>query len=199
MPDAKFTSYIDRIKSDFEDGTIDLTYMQLMTKAENKYQSLLISKSGWMQKSKEHDTIVALQAQLSAVTESYRQLEANAASISDSKTPLKAAGQRKRLPKLPDGRPAFEGDAAWRLKLPAPGAPGAPVTKVVKGITWHYCAKHGYWVRHTTEECQLDREHFQPSGRQERRQPSEEQSSIDHGRIMAQMGIVDEIDDSDDN
>ena len=144
VKDETFRTYIQREKDDYQDGRHDLTIIELMTKAEQKYKTMLLEKT-WFKPSAEQEEIIALKAQMEHWKTKKTPKTAPAKTTDD---PTK----RKKLKKDSTGKPIFEGKEKWKNKAPAPGQ---PTTKTVKGKTFHYCAKHGYWCIHSTNECRL--------------------------------------------
>lgn len=158
--DEPFLRYIERIKHSYEDGG-ELTIQTLMTNAEGQYKTRVLY-GNWNQQSPEQKKMVAMQAHISSQATTISALTAATAAITTTSEPSAATtsgggddqrrGRRKPLPKRPDGRPAFEGADAWRLKPPGQDD---PTTKNVNGKTLHFCERHGYWCFHTSEVCKL--------------------------------------------
>ena len=176
--DQRFVSYIERVQQDWQDDpSSSLTHESLMTKAEGNYKARLLANN-WKSMTKEQEEIVALRAKL------------------DSWKPTRSGtGKGKRNQDKQEtqsttdsGKKKFTGKHAWRNVAPKAGG---PTTKKVDGAEWHYCKFHGYWVKHTSEECRLN-----PANKNQSKDTSGEPEA-DINAAMAEMGI-EEADDEDD-
>lgn len=146
VTDETFTRYIEQYKNRFDEGD-NITIEDLMNKAELKYKTLLLAKK-WNQQSKEAEQIIALQAKLESIltkARTKRQPTGTKRTETGSDTKKRSAPKKDA-----NGKPIFEGKQAWRS---APPQEGEPNTKTVNGKEWKYCAHHGYWCAHTTEQC----------------------------------------------
>jgi hypothetical protein len=147
---GKFTRYIENLNNNYIDGTFPLDDSLLMTKAEAKYEELVEDEQFEVKNAKD-DTIIALQAQIEALT----------VQMSETKKPKKTTndgnGDRKK-----------KSIAAWMTKPPKEGE---PKTKTVDGKTYHWC--EGYdshdprWVIHQVEQCRGYKKKFGELGSQE--------------------------------
>ena len=139
--DSAFTKYINDLKDRWEEGG-ELTYEELMRKAEVKYSSRILENQ-WNAPSREQTEIIALRAQLQATidTESKKRVK-------------KPPAKQKVPPKKPksDKNNKFSGKMAFRGTHPKAGE---PVEKDIDGDIWKYCAKHKKWGRHSTDECRM--------------------------------------------
>lgn len=125
----------------------------ILEAAAKEYRSMVINKE-WITQSPQQQ-ILALQVQFQQQLAAATAATATTAQGSSSPAPDAPGGSTKkdrkqRLRRGADGRPAFSGDEAWRL---LPPTAGDVQVKPWKEQTLKWCAKHGYWCSHSTEEC----------------------------------------------
>jgi len=174
--DKKFVEYIDKYKDEYEEGE-DITYETLMAKAEKKYQARLLS-SEWNAPTREQEEIIALKSQIADL-----RVKRKANPTAPKKEGKDERLKGKKPKKEQGGKRTFRGRWQWRE---VPPRAGEPATKSVDGEDWHYCAHHGYWVKHTTEECDMAR---RGRGTQAGGNPSAATDEI--SAAMASVGIND--------
>ena len=133
--EGKFARYIENLNNNYIDGTINLTDVVLMSKAEAKYEELC-EDDAFEIANKKDDTIMALQTQVEALsTELTTKKKSKEGGRSSEKGPSK---------KVPD----------WMNKAPKSGE---PKTKTKDGKTYHWCDGYGThkprWVIHKVDKC----------------------------------------------
>jgi len=137
--DRCFCNYIENVRNDYLDGA-HITVTQLMMKAEKKYEDLVLDKK-WNSPTEEQEEIVALRVQvetLKKATDSIKRPRTK-----DKKT---SNAKKKAATKTFDGK--------WKWRNDAPG-PGASHVRIFEDEEWKWCAHHGYWCKHLTEECEM--------------------------------------------
>ena len=73
--DKKFVEYIERCQDEYKDGA-HITYQELMSKAEKKYQARIMTKE-WNTLTHKQEEIVALKAQFAAKSDNQIKRETN--------------------------------------------------------------------------------------------------------------------------
>ena len=139
VPVKEFTSFVDRLKDDFdnmEEGDQQHTPQYLMDKAENKYK-ILVNEGTWDNTMNDKDELMALRAELN-------KLKKNSKKQADGKP--KAKNQKKSGKKRVDITRKPRGD----LHKPV----------VIDGKEWYWCSKEtggkcnpGALRRHKPSEC----------------------------------------------
>ena len=173
--DKGFKSYIERIQHDWQDDPNDpLTHETLMSKTDKHYQSRVLACT-WMSVTKEQEQIVALRAELNAL----RTKKSTGKDRSGGKAPKDTSTEGKK-------KKEFRGKWAWRNVAPKSGE---ATTKDVDGETWHYCKFHGYWCKHTSEECSLN-----PINKKKK---ANQEPTVDLRASLAAVGISETDDDED--
>ena len=151
--DHGFTAWVHRKEDDYNEGHTNLTTMELMTLADDKYK-LLVETGRWMVKSTAQKRIVALTAQVQqalARTSINKKPEAKKTLNSGSKNGYK--GKNK-----PNDRKSKDKDWAWTLVAPTNGQ---PKEKDVGGKHFRWCIHHnengsgGKWVQHSLADCKV--------------------------------------------
>jgi hypothetical protein len=171
--DEGFLAYIQRFKDRHDEGGT-ITTDELMTKAEQKYKTLLLDKE-WNRPSPEQEDIIALRAQFEELKKKH------AKAVKATPTEKRKATFKKGT----NGTRTFTGDSAWRS---IPPKAGESLTKTVQGKEWKYCSVHKFWCSHTAETCR-----DKPTN-ESTRQPTPEEITAS----LAAVGVQDNDDDSDD-
>jgi hypothetical protein len=109
---------------------------------ENKYKSMLLDGSYLKQAKTDNSRIIAMAAEIQS-------LQAQAHMSTAVKAASAPTRQDDRPKRRPDGRPHLIGADAWRLQPPKTGE---EQVKTAKGKQWYYCAYHGYWCCHPTDD-----------------------------------------------
>ena len=135
--DQKFIEYIELKESDYEDGS-DITAEQLMTLAQNKYQTK-VENGTWNAPSEAEEKIIALEAEV-------KKLQSKKETSGKGKG--KGKGDKKKDKK--DKKEKFV-KPAWTKVAPKEGE---AKTKTVDGKEFNWCSTHQAWVRHKAEDCQ---------------------------------------------
>jgi hypothetical protein len=130
VSDKEFIRYIKDRETAYEDGT-DITSNELMTKARNRYKTML-QNGEWNSPTEDEAKIIALQAEM----KSFRR---GTGKPSD-KTPKEGEYRKKRN----DNRPA------WHFEKPKEND---PKSKTIDAKQYWWCPTHEAWVRHKPEEC----------------------------------------------
>ena len=170
--DPVFHKYIVDMKDRWEEGG-DLTYEELMRKAEVKYSSRLLDNQ-WNAPSREQTEIIALRAQLQASIETETKKRAKKPAAKQKSAPKKAKSDK-------GGK--FTGKMAFRNSAPKNGEPHV---KDIDGDEWKYCTHHKKWGRHTVDECHA---HQAIKAR--------EGTDTATGGVTAQQATIDEYDSED--
>jgi hypothetical protein len=130
VEDDDFHAYVMMRKGMWEDGTITFTPNQLMNLVENHYKSR-VENGTWKMVTKKDERIVALEAQVSALTTTTN-------SNNSKKTGLTKAERDKKY--------------AWKFVPPNTEA-GKKETKTFENRQYHWCTKHKSWTLHSDAEC----------------------------------------------
>jgi hypothetical protein len=163
--DCVFRDYILTKKTDWEEGK-PMTPDQLMTYALNKYTVRKNCKI-WGQKSAE-EQIVALTSTIDELRDANLKLAKSLATVKkgnrqsndpkdkkeksrDKKQVDKLAKNKRKTPKIADIKPN-DPQFGW---IVTPPVSGAPLTKMVNGLPYHWCPNRKAWVRHLPEKCQM--------------------------------------------
>jgi hypothetical protein len=173
--DQEFVRYIKMKKDDYDDGT-DMEPENLMTLALNKYETLK-KNNKWNSKSIEQEQIVALNAKVDRLQDANLKL---AKSLSSSKRSSSSNSSNKDNEKdkkaSKSKKSKWQDKWAWKKVAPKQGE---PLTKVVKGKTYHWCDEHPAWVRHTPDECEL---------KEQRRNEQDERNANNNNANSSQQG-----------
>jgi len=144
--DKKFVEYIDKCKDSYEEGE-NITYQSLMSKAERKYQTRMMSAE-WNSLTQEQEEIIALKAKIASLNHPKPKREQHQMQrYKSNKSEMRNNPPRKEINR---GKKGFTGQNAWRNNKPTHHE---AKTKVVNGSTWHFCTHHQAWGRHPTEKC----------------------------------------------
>jgi hypothetical protein len=131
VSDKEFIRYIKDKETDYEDGE-DVTASELMSKAKNRYKTMM-QNGEWNSPTEDEAKIIALQAEMKA---------------------FKGGKSQERSPKGNDDRNRQRKDErpAWMFVQPKDGE---PATKLLEGDPkqWHWCKTHSAWGRHTAIAC----------------------------------------------
>jgi hypothetical protein len=126
IEDDDFHAYIMMRKGMWEDGTLDFNPNQLMNLVENHYKSR-VENGTWKTVTKKDERIVALEAQVTALTT----------------TAVKKGGITKE---------ERDKKYAWKFIAPTTEA-GKKEVKTFENRQYHWCTKHNSWTLHTDAEC----------------------------------------------
>lgn len=130
VSDAVFHRYMEIQKDDYNDGVRDLSPIQLMELAGNKYKSL-VEEDVWQAPTASDKEIIALRAQVAELKTTP------APTVKESESKKKKAAKK--------------GDKyAWKL---VPPKTGEPKQKKVNEKTYHWCLKHEAWTLHSPDNC----------------------------------------------
>ena len=134
--DQKFVEYIELKESDYEDGS-DITAEQLMTLAQNKYQTKT-ENGTWNAPTEAEEKIIALEAEVKKLQEKKEK---------PNKDKGKGKGDKKKGKQ--DKKEKFN-KPAWTKVAPKEGE---AKSKTVDGKIFNWCPVHQAWVRHKPEDC----------------------------------------------
>ena len=134
VKDANFLTYMAHKKEAYEDGTLPLTPLTLMSLALTKY-NLLQSQKTWLHKTKEEDQLVALTAQLKAANTKLQELSKGSRTPTTTRTPHPGKHKKKHL-------------EDWYFENP-----DNLEIMIKDGITYHWCKFDKRWGNHKTEKC----------------------------------------------
>ena len=147
VPDVNFKATLARKQDDYNMGVSELSYEQLMSYAQNAYDTRIQDQDKpWLTKSKELQEVEALTATVKELTRNNQKLTKamkERASIQANK------GQKRNK----NGRRANTGKFAWK---DVPPKPNEDTTKVVNSKTYHWCEHHNQWTLHKPSECRLN-------------------------------------------
>jgi hypothetical protein len=134
--DKQFVSYIADLRTQYEDGRIDMDADKLMTWGYQKYKNLGLADTLAAPAVDKAD-IVALKTQTEEILALKSTVERLEAQVSGKKNPGGSGG----------------GDnGKWAWKAVAPKANQA-LSKQVNNKTYHWCPTHAKWCIHTPAEC----------------------------------------------
>ena len=134
VQDKDFVRYIDDLKTQYEDGRLDMSADKLMMLGYQKFKNLNLHQTWQAPTQEEKNDIVALTSTLS------EEMVALKTTIAGLKEQL---GNKKK--------PGSDADK-WAWKATAPNANQAK-TKQVNNKTYHWCPNHVKWCIHTPAEC----------------------------------------------
>jgi hypothetical protein len=130
---------VKRAEDNYNEGT-NITPEELMTLADNKYQSL-IDLGTWLQQNEDQKRIVAMAAQIQSLEKSK--------TTTIKKDGKKGAASSKNPKKnKKDKNSKKNAKFAWKYEAPKTGQPNK---KETKGTKWYFCphhGDHGMWVKH---------------------------------------------------
>jgi hypothetical protein len=133
VQDKDFVRYIDDLKTQYEDGRLDMDADKLMMLGYQKFKNLNLHQTWEAPTQDDKNDVVAL----STLSEELLALKTTIAGLKDQLAPNK--GKK------------FDGDKwAWKDKAPTAGQAH---TKQFNGKTYHYCPNHEKWCIHTPAEC----------------------------------------------
>jgi hypothetical protein len=130
VEDEKFQAYIMTKKNSWEDGTTTVDVLKLMSQAENHYK-MRVEGGTWKAITKKDERIVALEAQIEALT---------------TKTSSNNTGGGST--KLTSEQKAIK--YAWKKVPPKDGQ----TQKTFEGRIYFWCTKHKAWTMHRDEDCE---------------------------------------------
>jgi hypothetical protein len=135
VQDKDFVRYIDDLKTQYEDGRLNMTADKLMMLGYQKFKNLNLHQTWQAPTQEEKNDIVAL----STLSEEMVALKTTIAGLKEQLGTKKKTGG--------DG-----GGDKWAWKATAPNANQAK-TKQVNNKTYHWCPNHVKWCIHTPAEC----------------------------------------------
>ncbi len=130
IEDHDFHAYIMMRKGMWEDGTTSFTANHLMNLVENHYKSR-VENGTWKMVTKKDERIVALEAQVLALTTSVK-------TSSSKKSGLTKEERDKKY--------------AWKT-IPPSNEAEKKNGKVFENRQYHWCTKHLAWTIHSDKEC----------------------------------------------
>ena len=130
VEDEKFQAYIMTKKNSWEDGTTDVDVLKLMSQAENHYK-MRVEGGTWKAITKKDERIVALEAQVEALT--------TKTSSSNTNNDSSKLSPEQRAVKY-----------AWKKISPRDGQ----TQKTFEGRVYYWCTKHKAWTMHKDEDCE---------------------------------------------
>jgi hypothetical protein len=133
VPDDEFVSYMNTKRQKYDEGT-EFTPAQIMTYAGDKYKQRIEDKT-WIAPSKEQQQILAMQAKLD-------KLEKKKAPVSNKATNNTTSNNGPQR-------------AEWQMVKPTAKETAANNTKKMNGKIFKWCDKHGFWSKHSTDQCRL--------------------------------------------
>ena len=157
--DVKFVAFIDLQKSSYLQGS-DLTRELLMTNSLNNCNTKII-QIDWGAQSEEQRQIVALSVELRTVKDSNIELSQSILKTI-KKTPSNTTQNRRT-------------DASWKSERGT-----GPKTKVVDGVTNHWCDYHKRWNLHKTEDCKAKKAASAKSNRYSNDSTSSDSGNVDN-------------------
>jgi hypothetical protein len=134
VPDDEFVSYMNTKRQLYDEGT-NFTPAQIMVYAGDKYKQRVEDKS-WTAPSKEQQQIVTMQAKLEKLEKKKGTTTTN----------------NKMTNETTNNGPQR---AEWQMVKPTSKEIAANYTKKVNGKLFRWCDKHGFWSKHSTEQCRL--------------------------------------------
>ena len=138
VKDKDFAKYITNKEDDYEEGSSDLTPIELMNYAKTKY-SILKEKGTWNAPSEEETKILALEAKLKVLERKKKQ-----------KTPTKS----KKSDGNNNGGDDKDKPPSWKK---VPPKTGEPWTIQKNDRTWNWCKYHKFWAPspHSSDNCSI--------------------------------------------
>ena len=134
VKDTNFLTYMAHKKEAYEDGTLPLTPLTVMSLALTKY-NLLKSQQTWLHKTKEEDQLVALTAQLKAANSKLQDLSKVSQTPTTTRTPHPGRHNKKHY-------------EDWCYQNP-----DHLETMQKDGVTYHWCKFEKRWSNHITAKC----------------------------------------------
>jgi hypothetical protein len=185
--DTEFKTWVKRAEDNYNKGT-NITPEELMTLADNKYQSLIDSGT-WLQQTEDQKRIVAMAAQIQSLEKSK--------TTTVKKDGKKGANTSKNPKKnKKDKNSKKNAKYAWKYEAPKTGQPNK---KEIKGTKWYFCphhGDHGMWVKHTLQRCEI-RKKLEAEGKLKDTKPTKEQS-LGEASTMKVAGMIATYPDDDD-
>ena len=152
VPDKAFQQYIRAKIDTHNDGTANLSTVQLMAFAKKKYDELMEDKV-WMLKDETEQQLIALTAQLQQIHKSNRPKPAKLRNSASSSNYHEA--KVISAPKKPSASTMTSKQDKWAWKSIAPKS-GAPTKKTVSGKPYFWCEFHRKWTLHKPDDCRLN-------------------------------------------
>jgi hypothetical protein len=161
VPEPAFVQYITKKRDLYDEGQ-NITPVQLMAYAENKYKTM-VQATMWKPTTQKDDQFVALAARLEALHARNVKVAKNKAANKVANKGFPPAGnynKKKIDDKGKKAKPANKGagykgpnpeDYAWKKVPPT----GGQTTIRRDGKTYHWCHGHAAWTLHSNQECRL--------------------------------------------
>jgi hypothetical protein len=147
---------------------------QIMTYAGDKYKQRIEDKT-WIAPSKEQQQILAMQAKLEKLEK--KKTTTSMKSTSSNTSAVNNGPQR----------------AEWQMVKPTAKEVAANNTKKVNGKVFKWCAKHGFWSKHSTKQCRLpdkkEEEHSKPAAKMKKSGANDKQDTKKAKLIQALASI----------
>jgi hypothetical protein len=163
VTDRQFRGYVQPIQDRHYDGkeTQNANGLTLMTTIENYYKGMV--KDGvWMKPDPDHETVIALKAQL----------------FSQQKEEGKKMGKR-------DGKK----DDKWKTTPPKKGESGKKVVTINgKKVTYYWCPHHGRYMIHKPQDCKKKQE--EQKKKEEPKPEPKKSSKDDKGLALRVMNTI---------
>ncbi len=161
VPCFKFRTYIKQKQDNYTDGSLKLTYEELILLATNN-SNLLVQEGKWGTKSPDEEKIIAIQAELTALkgqfTLASKLKKAAGKKPGDKKNdeykPTHPKGKKKNK-KNTANKCQQKQDEKWRK---TPPKDGEPHKKSHNGRTFHWCKHYMAWGYHLEKECCMGQE-----------------------------------------
>ena len=180
--DQEFVKWSREKQDRYNEGQ-DITPEELMTLADNKYQSLL-DEGAWLQQSDEQKRIVAMTAKINSWEKNKgKKTDAKKGQANDKKDNKRGKKNNKK-----------KGRFAWLYEAPGPSQ---PKEKEISGVKWNWCPHHaenGKWVKHTVAECKVRIEKESGKGKES----SDNRTKLTESGPMKVAGMVAMYPDDDD-
>jgi desulfoferrodoxin (superoxide reductase-like protein) len=132
VPDDEFVLYVNTKRQLYDEGT-NYTPEQIMTFAGDKYKQRVEDKT-WIAPSKDQEKIVALEAAVAKLTKKTKTTSNVTTTSNNNSGPQRAE---------------------WQMIKPTEAEIKNKYTKKVDGKVFKWCNKHGFWSKHSTEQCRL--------------------------------------------
>jgi hypothetical protein len=137
VPDDEFVLYVNTKRQLYDEGT-NYTPEQIMTFAGDKYKQRVEDKT-WIAPSKDQEKIFALEAAVAKLSKKNKTTNNNSTTSNNTTSNNNNGPQR----------------AAWQMVKPTETEIKNKYTKKVDGKVFKWCDKHGFWSKHSTEQCRL--------------------------------------------
>jgi hypothetical protein len=156
VPDDEFVLYVNTKRQMYDEGT-NYTPEQIMTFAGDKYKQRVEDKT-WIAPSKDQEKIVALEAAVAKLSKKNKTSTNNTTSTTTSNN----NGPQR---------------APWQMVKPTESEIKNKYTKKVDGKVFKWCNKHGFWSKHSTEQCRLTEKIAMDDGDDDKKQKAKTKST----------------------